>query len=146
MNSDRSAVIRIGEEEYPLLLTTKATRENRHHVGNHCLVPADERMADDPLLVGRPVPVEIFRIFGFFIPVPFSLAPEFVYAAADKFLVFRVAVEVLMCGEERFEDKRCFDQVAAVVGIAEEWHHFAGSSVDKVGEYAVEACISAVIF
>ena len=27
MNSDRSAVIRIGEEEYPLLLTTKATRE-----------------------------------------------------------------------------------------------------------------------
>ena len=28
---------------------------------------------------------------------------------------------------------------AAVVGIAEEWHHFAGSSVDKVGEYAVEA-------
>ena len=27
MNSDRSAVIRIGDEEYPLLLTTKATRE-----------------------------------------------------------------------------------------------------------------------
>lgn len=27
MNSDRSAVIRIGKEEYPLLLTTKATRE-----------------------------------------------------------------------------------------------------------------------
>lgn len=27
MNSDRSAVIRIGEEEYPLLLTTKSTRE-----------------------------------------------------------------------------------------------------------------------
>ena len=27
MNSDRSAVIHIGDEEYPLLLTTKATRE-----------------------------------------------------------------------------------------------------------------------
>lgn len=27
MNSDRSAVIRIGDEEHPLLLTTKATRE-----------------------------------------------------------------------------------------------------------------------
>ena len=27
MNSDRSAVIHIGNEEYPLLLTTKATRE-----------------------------------------------------------------------------------------------------------------------
>ena len=27
MNRDRSAVIRIGEEEYPLLLTTMATRE-----------------------------------------------------------------------------------------------------------------------
>ena len=27
MNSDRSTVIRIGAEEYPLLLTTKATRE-----------------------------------------------------------------------------------------------------------------------
>lgn len=27
MNSDRSDVIRIGDEEYPLLLTTKATRE-----------------------------------------------------------------------------------------------------------------------
>ena len=27
MNSDRSVVIRIGDEEYPLLLTTKATRE-----------------------------------------------------------------------------------------------------------------------
>lgn len=27
MNSDRSAVIRIGDEEYSLLLTTKATRE-----------------------------------------------------------------------------------------------------------------------
>ena len=27
MNRDRSAVIRIGDEEYPLLLTTKATRE-----------------------------------------------------------------------------------------------------------------------
>ena len=33
MNSDRSAVIRIGDEEYPLLLTTKATREIARYGG-----------------------------------------------------------------------------------------------------------------
>ena len=96
-------------------------------------------MADVPLVIRRPMPVQHVAVGRLAIPVPFDLAPHPRDRVANFALVGRVAVEILPRGEQALHQECSFHQVAAIVVLAKQRPDFAGVAIEKMGPDAVKA-------
>lgn len=98
-------------------------------INDHRFIPTDERMADVPCVIRRPMPIEEITRRLFAIPIPFHRSPEFVDCVAQFVFIFRVAIEVLPRDEQALYEKCGFDEIAAVIIFAEIGNGFAGAAI-----------------
>src|ERR1700679_2077823 len=94
-------------------------RRDREQEGDHRLVPAYQRMADVPGMVGRPMPIEEIARWGLAIPVPLDPAPERRDRLADFALRRSIVVEIVPGREQPLHQKGGFNEIAAIIVTAE---------------------------
>src|SRR5262249_31341914 len=114
-------------------------RRNGEQIHDHRFIPSDERMADMPAMIGRPMPIQDPAVRRLSIPVPFDAAPQLRDRIANFALSAVVTIKVLTCGQQALHEKCRLDKVAAVVVLAEVRIYPPRFPIEKVWPYAVKA-------
>src|ERR1700757_3530417 len=112
---------------------------NGKQIGDHHLIEAGEAMIDVPGPLRGPMPVEGVALGRLAIPVPFDRFPKGGDAGVEIGLGGGGAIEVLASGEQAFDEKRAFDQIAGIVEHAEDGESLAGVTIEEMGPRAVIA-------
>ncbi len=80
----------------------------------------------------RPVPVKKITLRIVAVPIPLNTLPELRDAAVELVFAVARAAEILAGGQQALHQKRCLDQIAAVVEHAEDGHSLARLAVHVV--------------
>ena len=108
-------------------------------IGYEGFVPSYEAVVDNPLLVRRPVPVEIVAVRGLAVPVPLCFFPDSADAFPDGPFVIVVAVEELQGCNQTLVHKCSLDEISSVVFRSEPGYGLSGLAVHKVRIHTVMA-------
>ena len=102
-------------------------------------VPSYEAVVDNPLLVRRPVPVEVVAVRSLAIPVPLCFFPDSADAFPDGPFVIVVAVKELQGCNQTLVHKCSLDEISSVVFRSEPGYGISGLAVHKVRIHTVMA-------
>src|SRR5262249_11683024 len=97
------------------------------------------RMMDLITPLPRPVPVKEIAIRVAAVPIPLNRFPQSRNTLIQVLLSCALSTEVLSRGQQPFHQKRCLDQVSAVVEHAENWHGVTRAAVHVMRPRAVIA-------
>src|SRR5436190_19916614 len=108
-------------------------------IDDHRFIPADQRMANMPTMIWRPMPIKHIAGRCLSIPVPLYLAPHCGNPLTNLALLGIVAVEVLARSEQSLHQKSGFHQISTVVVFAEVGIHMPGAAIKEMRPHTVKA-------